>query len=368
MPASLDHIHPDTPDGRQPRRRRRDLSRLGAARASRSRARRLQRPPTERREPADARRAGTLARIHSRRARSPPLHVLRRRRRQRGAETRPLRARAADAVSERVHHPVRRTFRGTTAAIVTPAFHDFVIYQLHVGTFFTPNLPAKGGTFLDVARKIPYLAELGVTAIQLLPIQEFQTEFSLGYNGTDYFSPEMDFAVEDAALAPYAERGERGCSTPKGCRAIDVEDLHGEMNQLKALVDLCSPPRPRRHARRRLQPRRRRLRRREPVLLRPPADRRRAPQLAVLHRQGTRRRARVRLRQTGGARLPDPEREVLSRRVPRRRLPLRPGERHRSRRRAARLALLPGPHLDAARPSARLVRQGRVLERQPVRS
>ena len=50
-----------------------------------------------------------------------------------------------------------------------------MIYQLHVGTFFTPNLPGKAGTFLDVARKIPHLADLGVTAIQLLPIQEFQT-------------------------------------------------------------------------------------------------------------------------------------------------------------------------------------------------
>ena len=57
----------------------------------------------------------------------------------------------------------------------TPPFHEFVIDQLHVGTFFPPNVPHKGGTFLDVARKLPYLAELGVTALQLLPIQEFQT-------------------------------------------------------------------------------------------------------------------------------------------------------------------------------------------------
>jgi pullulanase/glycogen debranching enzyme len=51
-----------------------------------------------------------------------------------------------------------------------------VIYQLHIGTFFTPNLPRKGGTFLDVVRKIPHLAGLGITAIQLMPIQEFQTQ------------------------------------------------------------------------------------------------------------------------------------------------------------------------------------------------
>ena len=121
---------------------------------------------------------------------------------------------------------------------VTPPFHEFVLYQLHVGTFFTPNLPHKGGTFLDVARKLPYLAEVGVTALQLMPIQEFQTRFSLGYNGTDYYSPEMDFAVADAELAPYVAEV-NNLLDAKGLRRYRTEDLRGEMNQLKALVDLC---------------------------------------------------------------------------------------------------------------------------------
>ena len=121
---------------------------------------------------------------------------------------------------------------------VTPQFHNFVIYQLHVGTFFTPNLPRKGGTFLDVARKIPHLSGLGITAIQLLPIQEFQTQFSKGYNGTDYFSPEMDFAVEDSDLPPYVAHV-NALLDAKGLAPYAVEDLHGEMNQLKALIDLC---------------------------------------------------------------------------------------------------------------------------------
>ena len=120
----------------------------------------------------------------------------------------------------------------------TPAFSDFLIYQLHVGAFFTPNLPAKAGTFLDVARKVPYLAGLGVSAVQLLPIQEFQTQFSLGYNGTDYFSPEMDFAVEDAALGPYLDEI-NGWLQRRGLHQWRAADLHGEMNQLKALIDLC---------------------------------------------------------------------------------------------------------------------------------
>lgn len=121
---------------------------------------------------------------------------------------------------------------------VTPPFHDFVIYQIHVGSFFTPNLPRKGGTFLDVARKLPYLAGLGVTAIQPMPIQGFQTTFSLGYNATDYFSPEMDFGVEDADLAPYVEEVNRLLDARQLPR-YRLEDLRGEMNQLKALVDLC---------------------------------------------------------------------------------------------------------------------------------
>lgn len=120
----------------------------------------------------------------------------------------------------------------------TPPFHEFVIYQLHVGTFFTPNVPNKGGTFLDVARKLPYLAELGVTALQLLPIQEFQTSFSLGYNGTDYFSPEMDFAVRDADLLPYLAEINKLLDA-KGAKRYRTEDLRGEMNQLKAFVDLA---------------------------------------------------------------------------------------------------------------------------------
>jgi 1,4-alpha-glucan branching enzyme len=134
-----------------------------------------------------------------------------------------------------IRHP---DFPWHECGYVTPRFHEYVIYQLHVGTFFTPNLPGQGGTFLDVARKLPYLADLGVNALQLMPIQEFQTSFSLGYNGTDYFSPEMDFAVSDADLAPYVAAVNR-LLEEKGLRPYQVKELRGEMNQLKALIDLA---------------------------------------------------------------------------------------------------------------------------------
>jgi 1,4-alpha-glucan branching enzyme len=72
----------------------------------------------------------------------------------------------------------------------------------------------------------------------LLPIQEFQSSFSLGYNGTDYFSPEMDFAVDEADLGPYVANV-NALLDAKGLKRYDVQDLGGEMNQLKALIDLC---------------------------------------------------------------------------------------------------------------------------------
>ena len=122
---------------------------------------------------------------------------------------------------------------------VTPQFHDFVIYQLHVGVFSTPNLPRKAGTFLDVADKIPHLAGLGVTAVQLLPIQEFSTQFSLGYNGVDYFSPEMDYAAEDADLPPYLARVNRAPDRERFGAVCDRRSARG--NESTQGVDRSLP-------------------------------------------------------------------------------------------------------------------------------
>jgi 1,4-alpha-glucan branching enzyme len=79
---------------------------------------------------------------------------------------------------------------------------------------------------------------LGVTALQLMPIQEFQTQFSMGYNGVDYYSPESDYAVEFAAIGPYLS-DLNALLEARGLPPYSRSDLRGEMNQLKALVDLC---------------------------------------------------------------------------------------------------------------------------------
>ena len=54
---------------------------------------------------------------------------------------------------------------------------EAVIYELHVGTF-TPD-----GTYADAEKEMDYLAELGVTAIELMPISSFPGERNWGYDG-----------------------------------------------------------------------------------------------------------------------------------------------------------------------------------------
>ncbi len=68
-------------------------------------------------------------------------------------------------------------FSWTDAEWRTPALTDLVLYELHVGTF-TPE-----GTFDAVARHLPALAQLGVNAIELMPVADFPGERGWGYDG-----------------------------------------------------------------------------------------------------------------------------------------------------------------------------------------
>lgn len=54
---------------------------------------------------------------------------------------------------------------------------ETVIYELHVGTF-TP-----GGTFTSMIDKLEYLSNLGITAVELMPISQFEGSRNWGYDG-----------------------------------------------------------------------------------------------------------------------------------------------------------------------------------------
>jgi 1,4-alpha-glucan branching enzyme len=120
----------------------------------------------------------------------------------------------------------------------TPEFRDLVVYQLHVGTWYGPNREERVAKLLDVLDRIEYLADLGINAIEPLPIVEYSTARSMGYNGSDLFSPEMDYQVGDNELDRYLDLVNR-LLTQKGKSPIARQVLAIGINQLKALVDIC---------------------------------------------------------------------------------------------------------------------------------
>jgi maltooligosyltrehalose trehalohydrolase len=82
----------------------------------------------------------------------------------------------------------------------SPALEDYILYELHTGTF-TPD-----GTFAGIETKLDYLVSLGVTAIEIMPVAQFPGERNWGYDG----------------VFPYA-----------------VQNSYGGAKVLQQLVDAC---------------------------------------------------------------------------------------------------------------------------------
>jgi maltooligosyltrehalose trehalohydrolase len=72
---------------------------------------------------------------------------------------------------------------------------SLVVYELHVGTF-TP-----AGTFAAVAERLPGLRDLGVTAIELLPVATFPGERNWGYDGLYTWAPHPAYGGPDGLAA-----------------------------------------------------------------------------------------------------------------------------------------------------------------------
>jgi maltooligosyltrehalose trehalohydrolase len=68
---------------------------------------------------------------------------------------------------------------------------ELVVYELHVGTF-TPR-----GTFAAAAERLPALRELGVTAIELMPVADWPGTRNWGYDGVALFAPARRYGSPD---------------------------------------------------------------------------------------------------------------------------------------------------------------------------
>jgi maltooligosyltrehalose trehalohydrolase len=67
------------------------------------------------------------------------------------------------------------------------SWNEAVIYELHVGAFTKP------GTFSAAKERLDYLAELGVTAIELMPVSDFPGRRNWGYDGVLLFAPDSTY-------------------------------------------------------------------------------------------------------------------------------------------------------------------------------
>jgi 1,4-alpha-glucan branching enzyme len=91
-----------------------------------------------------------------------------------------------------IHDP---TFDWTGDNFAMPPWNELVIYEMHVGTF--NDAPGQGpGTFDQTTVKLPYLRDLGINAIEIMPVAEFAMDYSWGYN------PAQPFSVESALGGP----------------------------------------------------------------------------------------------------------------------------------------------------------------------
>ncbi|HJS38876.1 MAG TPA: alpha-amylase family glycosyl hydrolase, partial [Burkholderiales bacterium] len=107
---------------------------------------------------------------------------------------------------EDVHGPSElvdpRAYEWRSAAWRGRPWHEAVIYELHVGAF-TPQ-----GTFAAARARLPDLAALGVTAIELMPVADFPGTRNWGYDGVLPFAPDAGYGrpEELKALVDEAHR------------------------------------------------------------------------------------------------------------------------------------------------------------------
>ena len=89
--------------------------------------------------------------------------------------------------------------------------HDLVIYELHVRAFTARAnsgvSAANRGTFAGLIEKIPYLLELGVTAVELMPVHQGDPQEGSfwGYMPLNFFSPECRYAAAKTSSGAAAE-------------------------------------------------------------------------------------------------------------------------------------------------------------------
>ena len=81
---------------------------------------------------------------------------------------------------------------------------DIVLYELHVGAF------SPQGTFAGAALKLDHLADLGVTAVEIMPVSDFKGRWNWGYDGAFPYAPDASYGRPEDFKAFVEAAHERG--------------------------------------------------------------------------------------------------------------------------------------------------------------
>jgi 1,4-alpha-glucan branching enzyme len=88
-----------------------------------------------------------------------------------------------------VHNP---SFNWEDDDFSMPSWNQLVIYELHVGTFNDED-PCRPGQFISITARLGHLRQLGINAIQIMPVGQFAGMRSWGYNTSHLFAVDSDY-------------------------------------------------------------------------------------------------------------------------------------------------------------------------------
>ena len=97
-------------------------------------------------------------------------------------------------------------------------WEEAVIYELHLGTF------SPSGDFAGVEARLDYLAELGITAIELMPVADFPGRRNWGYDGVLEFAPDSVYGRPEEFKRLIAAAQSKGLMV-----ILDVEERRYEL-------------------------------------------------------------------------------------------------------------------------------------------
>lgn len=109
---------------------------------------------------------------------------------------------------EDVHGPSQLTdplkYRWQTTEWRGRPWEEAIIYELHVGTY------TREGTFEALIEKLDHLEQLGVTAVELMPVSDFPGKFNWGYDGVLPYAPDSSYGTPDDLKAFVDAAHQRG--------------------------------------------------------------------------------------------------------------------------------------------------------------